>query len=103
MKPVTYLPAVHQELSEAVDHYERRQRGLGEQFFESYLKAIDTLREIPHTGFPSAAGTRSLRIRHFPFGIVFKELEDRVLVIALYHFSRRPDYWHDRLSSEELR
>ncbi|MGH7201454.1 MAG: type II toxin-antitoxin system RelE/ParE family toxin [Planctomycetaceae bacterium] len=101
MKPLVYHPAVDEELAEAVDFYEARQQGLGRRFFEEYLQAIDRIQEDPLTDFLSDKGTRILRIQRFPLGIVFKESSDRISVAALYHFSRRPNYWADRIEEDD--
>ena len=35
-------------------------------------------------------------VRRFPFRIVYRIVENRVLVVAVAHAKRRPGYWRDR-------
>ena len=36
-------------------------------------------------------------VERFPFGIVFREKEEEIQIIAVVHFKRDPDYWKQRL------
>ena len=35
-------------------------------------------------------------VKRFPFRIVFRVVENRILVVAVAHAKRRPGYWKDR-------
>ncbi len=41
---------------------------------------------------------QQVRLRRFPFRLIFIELETRLQVIALAHDRRRPGYWRRRVS-----
>jgi len=43
--------------------------------------------------------TRRFVMRRFPFIVVYRELQDRVEVVAVAHAKRRPGYWKGRLRS----
>lgn len=34
----------------------------------------------------------------FPFAIVYIEEPDRIWIVAVMHFKRRPGYWHGRVA-----
>jgi hypothetical protein len=36
-------------------------------------------------------------LRRFPFSILYIVEDDRVIVVAIMHHHRRPDYWHARI------
>ncbi len=41
---------------------------------------------------------RRFFIHHFPFGIYYSiEKDNTILIIAIMHMSRKPDYWKNRL------
>jgi len=42
-------------------------------------------------------GTRRHLARRFPYAVVFAERPDRLLIIAVAHCKRHPDYWRERL------
>jgi hypothetical protein len=47
----------------------------------------------------SEGKTRWYILERFPFGIVYLERQDEIVVIAVSHLSRRRDYWLSRLPS----
>lgn len=40
---------------------------------------------------------RYRKLAKFPFVVVYREYQDRTLIVAVYHTSRNPDYWKQRL------
>lgn len=100
MKPTTFLPAARDDLHQAATFYESRRSGLGSDFEAVIAEAIERIQQNPLTGFPSDHMTRTLTVRRFPFGIVFREYPDQILVVAVAHHSRRENYWADRIEDE---
>lgn len=45
---------------------------------------------------PYLADTRRYLLRRFPFFVVFREVADRVQIVAVAHARRRPGYWLGR-------
>lgn len=101
MKPINLLPAARADLYQAADFYESRRYGLGSEFEEVITEAIDRIQQNPLTGFPSDHMTRTLTVKRFPYGIVFREYPDQILVVAVAHHSRQEDYWADRIGDVE--
>jgi hypothetical protein len=101
MKPLVFLPSADGELNEAAVFYESSRRGLGSEFQEAIQEAIDRIRENPETGFLSQGRTRTLTAKRFPFGVVFKEYSDHILIVAIAHSSRREAYWINRIAEDE--
>lgn len=96
MKPAVLHEEAQREFDEAVDYYNARQRGLGEEFFEIVLDAVTQIENNPLTGVVSANGTRTLTTPPFKYGIIFEEYSDHVLVWAVAHLSRDSGYWVSR-------
>lgn len=97
MKPYTYHPEASIDLDDAIDHYENERRGLGRRFAGQVDVAISRIREGISGGSPWLRNTRLQRVRDFPCGVVFREHENRIYILAIYHFSRRKSYWFHRL------
>jgi toxin ParE1/3/4 len=36
-------------------------------------------------------------IHRFPYLVIFLELADKILIVAVAHGKRRPGYWHGRI------
>ena len=43
------------------------------------------------------ARTRRYVITRFPYGIVYQIRANEILVVAVMHLKRQPDYWIDRI------
>jgi plasmid stabilization system protein ParE len=90
------------EISHAIDHYEREREGLGAELWDD-LKA--TMRTLANPGpecgavigLPRELGVRRKLLARFPYAIVFVESDTLVRVISVMHGHRRPAYWRRRL------
>jgi len=68
-------------------------RGLDAEF-ERGLKEIAS---APQRWAPGRHETRRFLLRQNPFLIIYREQRpETILVLAVAHTSRRPDYWKDR-------
>lgn len=91
-----------EEISHAIDRYEREREGLGAEFFDELRTAMRTLEAPgpecgPVIGLPRELGVRRKLLDRFPFAIVFVEADAFVRVISVMHGHRRPAYWKRRL------
>jgi len=41
-------------------------------------------------------GFRRRLLRRFPYGILYKEEESQIVIVAVMHLRRRPGYWRNR-------
>ena len=103
MKPLTVRPQARRELLEAVEYYSQQRAGLGTRFLGTATRGFDHIQEMPDTGFPSYGKTRTLALveKRFPYGIVFKEYDDEIVIMAVYHLHRDEDYWYDRIENAD--
>ena len=90
------------EISHAIDRYEREREGLGAEFWDEVKAAMRTLQAPgpecgPVIGLPRELGLRRELLARFPYAIVFVESDAFVRVISVMHGHRRPAYWHRRL------
>jgi toxin ParE1/3/4 len=51
---------------------------------------------MPDAGSPYFHGTRRVFPRAFPHSIVYRDVGDKLVVIAVAPFRRKPDYWGGR-------
>jgi plasmid stabilization system protein ParE len=97
MKPVAYHRLAENELVESARFYEQRRQLLGENFLDAIEEALAKIQTNPELGKPGKFGTRSWKVKRFPFRAVYLEQTDRVWIVAIAHLSRKPDYWLERL------
>jgi hypothetical protein len=97
MKPAKHHRLARSELIASALYYDKRNRGLGEEFLKAVEATEARICEHPLWGQPFEAGTRKLRVKRFPFTIIYKEFPESIMVFAIAHFSRKPGYWLNRL------
>lgn len=101
MKDVRYLPEARIESISASNWYDEQRAGLGGEFLSALDAAQDAVVEFPESGSPGEFNTRSRTLHRFPYTLIYRVTTGGVLVVAVAHQSRRPDYWHVRINTEE--
>lgn len=92
-----FLSVAEQDLVESMEFYESRQLGLAIRFHDELFRIILLLRNSPKIGTMIDANFRSFSLDKFPFSIVYRLEEDTLIVVAIAHHSRHPEYWRDRI------
>lgn len=99
MNYVEFFPEAREEFMAEVTYYEAIRRGLGSKFASSVEKATSLIAAFPQAGSLYASGTRRVVIKDFPFWLIYKAASNnRIIIFALAHQARRPDYWLHRVS-----
>jgi plasmid stabilization system protein ParE len=82
----------------AIRWYEAKRRGLGGEFYDAVVHAIDLIRANPEIGSPRSGrlAHRRFVLTRFPYTIVYRERETDVNIVAIAQTSRRPGYWTNR-------
>src|SRR5262249_21644631 len=94
---IRFLEIAEIELDEAIRWYGMQSPGLGDAFLIEVLAATDLIVRFPEAWQPLGEGVRRCRLSRFPYGLIYTTINDDVLVLAVAHLHRRPDYWRDRL------
>jgi plasmid stabilization system protein ParE len=96
MLAVNYLPGARRDFDESFDWYAARSLQAAIRFTDAVDAALSTVAANPER-FAAADGMhRECPVRRFPFRIVYRVVENRVLVVAIAHAKRRPGYWKAR-------
>ena len=90
------LPA-EEEMTEASLFYEAATSGLGAGFLDEVGRVINILREYPELGHPVGRELRRALLHRFPFSLIYSVEVDAILIVAVAHQRRRPDYWRNRV------
>ncbi len=98
MKKIIFLPLAEQEMNEAAIFYETRSRGLGQAFLSAIKRETDDITHKPRAYPVQRNGIRRKLVRRFPYAILYSEEEEQIVVIAVMHLHRAPDYWRHRVS-----
>lgn len=58
---------------------------------------IERIATYPEVGTPHLLGTRRVLTRGFPFSIIYKAQEQQLVIVAVAHQRRKPEYWLRRI------
>jgi len=93
---VLFHPAALQEFEISVDWYENKRFRLGDKFSSQVFHLISLISNNPK-GFQSVAkNKRAVKLKGFPFSIVYSQHEDTIFILAVFHNSRNPQMWKNR-------
>ena len=98
MKPVVQHQAATSEMAEAAVWYDQLEPGLSERFERAVEQTKSFIQRQPALGAPYRRGTRMRVVKGFPYLIIYRELEDIIVVVAIAHGKQMPGYWEGRLS-----
>jgi len=86
-----------EEIDTAFDWYYRRSPEAAYAFLAEIIASLAQIASHPQL-YPSFTKNTHRRIlERFPYSVIFQEREDDILVVALAHAKRRPNYWTHRL------
>jgi toxin ParE1/3/4 len=96
MKAVRFHPDAESEMIEAAAYYETQQPDLGRRFLASVQDAVNRIRVRPQLYPVVELDVRRCLAKTFPFGVLFRERPDKIVIMAVMHLHREPDYWRNR-------
>jgi len=93
--------AAKTEPEEAVAWYEAVRPGLGTELLDAFDAGLSKIAGFPRAWRPLSRNTRAYRLDRFPYNIVYRVRDGAILIVAVAHHKRRPDYWRDRLRGKD--
>lgn len=87
------------EYDAAAAFYEARQSGLGMRFRAAVVARLRSIRAYPKIG-TAVSGTdcRKVLVSRFPYKLIYSEEPTCILIVAVAHASRDPNYWQNRIT-----
>ncbi|MBX3658847.1 MAG: type II toxin-antitoxin system RelE/ParE family toxin [Ramlibacter sp.] len=95
---IRLLEPAQAELDEAISWYAEQAPGLGDAFLIETLKTIQLIEQFPKAWHPLMPQIRRCRLRRFPYSVIYAQDGSDLLVLAVAHQHRKPDYWRNRLN-----
>jgi plasmid stabilization system protein ParE len=93
---IEFLEAAQTELDQAFEWYETQQKDLGMQFLNEFDAAVRRIIRYPESYILIGKEVRRCLVKRFPYGILYGIDVGKIIVIAVAHLHRKPDYWIDR-------
>lgn len=96
MRQVIFRRQARREFDKAGDWYEKERPGLGMEFLAEIQLLIQRIAGTPEQ-FPMLyRDVRKAVARRFPYCIYFRERNQRIVVLAVFHSARNPAAWRQR-------
>ncbi len=95
---IIFSPQVFEDIKQAVDWYDTKQKGLGNKFLSSVKHNNSILRKDPFCVAVKYDEIRCIPVYKFPYLMHYRIEKDlkTVVVFAIYHTSRNPEIWKER-------
>ena len=97
MARLIYHPDAKVEIRAAAEYYEGCRTGLGETFLATVEAGVNQVADHPLRWRKISPHFRRYLISRFPYGIIYAVEKDIILVTAVMHLKRKPDYWKGRI------
>jgi plasmid stabilization system protein ParE len=94
--PVVWLPEAEADLRAAKSWYDDLRLALGDRFISAAGATVESISKSPRRYPTIYRDRRRARVRRFPYGIIFEVQEQRIVVIACFHYKRNPKRWRVR-------
>jgi len=95
MYKAVILPLANQDIKEAVEWYNAKQKRLGKRFIIHIRQKVQILKWEPYSSAIRYDETRTAVLDIFPFMIHYNidESNQLITISAILHTSRNPDIW----------
>lgn len=93
---VEFHPDAQEDLYGAMDWYNNERAGLGSTFVTAVERTVQTVAASPMVGSSVGKELRRILVPTFPYSVIYAVEEQRLWIVAVAHFRRRPTYWRDR-------
>ena len=97
MKPLRFIAEARREFLAEVAYYNELEPGLGGRFATAVEEASARVVAFPQAGSPSASNTRRVFTKGFPFSIIYRPQQAKIIVFAIAHHAQKPGYWRSRV------
>jgi len=97
-RQLEFHPEVTNDIKGSYLWYEDKLQGLGDRFLNELEDGYTAIQNFPDTWANFQYGFKRYILNKFPFSILYKVTDEKIVVVAVMHNSRRPNYWLDRIS-----
>ena len=97
MKPIIYHRKAANEVRTAVAQLNETRDGFGAEFRAALELATGRISQLPklHSIYKETV-YRKCVLSRFPYTLFYGETDEYIIIMAVAHHRRKPDYWLDR-------
>lgn len=90
-------PAAEHDLADALAWYDAHAPGLGSGFLRAVGEVFELIERAPLHYRLERGDVRKAIVARFPYVVLFVDLTEALSVVAVFHTSRDPAIWYQRL------
>lgn len=98
---IEFLEEAREEFQAAAQFYEACQAGLGLKFKDEISHVCASILRDPLLWRERSAGYRRVNCPVFPYYVSYFIESEKIIVAAVAHGHRRPDYWKQRIKKSK--
>lgn len=91
------IEPAERELQDIFDYYEAETERLGHRFIAEFRRAVQRIRQFPFAWPQLQGNVRKCILKRFPFHVIYAVTNELIIILAIAHHRRKPDYWIDRI------
>ena len=86
-----------QDFDNSYNYYFSKSNDIANLFYNQINSALSSIKEYPYLYQKVFANIRKFTLTKFPFVIYYQIQKSKIQVIAVFHTSRNPQNWFERL------
>ena len=90
---VVLAPNAEQDIADAFLWYRERNELAADGFRAEVFDAIERIGDSPLSRPADEEGNRHRVLKRFPYSVFYEVLGSTVMILAIAHHRRRPNYW----------
>ena len=92
-----FHPDAEIEFKDAIEYYESCQNRLGYEFALEVYETVNRVIANPNAWQVINENMRRTLVNRFPYGIIYAIRNNEILILAVMHLNRKPNYWERRI------
>lgn len=93
---IDLLPGAHTDFNQAFDWYASRSNSVAVRFTDAINNGFDEIAHDPERFTRIDERHYERLIKRFPFRIIYRIVEQHLVIVAIAHAKRNPGYWLSR-------
>jgi plasmid stabilization system protein ParE len=102
MMEIRFLSLANREVDDAIQWYEAKEVDLSREFLDELDRVVRLIRLYPYAGIQVELDIRRFLFTRFPYSLIYGVDEKTIVVLAVAHQHREPNYWVDRIDVKRV-
>ena len=99
-RPFEFHDGARADFDESFHWYAARSAGTAVGFAAAVDEALEKIDANPARFQSTHGGCRLCPLSRYPFRVIFREQPERIIVVAIAHAKRRPNFWRSRIRGQ---